>query len=225
VKATSSTPPIVKARHEAERQRCVYPVEDRAFELALAAGAEHQQPERQCRVPAPQQHVRPGCDVQQFRGEAPDGERAGGRGQGGPPPRQPGALGGHRGPLPDVDLRGRRHGRLRLDHRVGLGHGRSLGAPGHAPDSARSHLAQTLTRSRVRIPPSPSAPAIGRLRPRSGACRRARSAGRRPPPRERRRRRRTRRARCGRGRRRPRPPGSRTPRAGRRPWACRPTRS
>jgi hypothetical protein len=80
-------------RHKAKRKRRVYPVEDRAFELALAAGAEHQQPERQRRVPAPQQHVRPGGDVEQFRSEAPHGERAGGRGQRGPPPRQPGALG------------------------------------------------------------------------------------------------------------------------------------
>ena len=42
-----------EGRDKRERKRRVYPVEDRAFELALAAGAEHQQPERQRRIAAP----------------------------------------------------------------------------------------------------------------------------------------------------------------------------
>ena len=49
----------------------MYPVEDRALELALAAGAEHQQPERQRRVAAPQQHVRPGRDVEHSGAKRP----------------------------------------------------------------------------------------------------------------------------------------------------------
>ena len=50
-----------------------------------------------------------GAVSEQLRREAPDRERAGGRSQRRAPPREPRALGGHRGALPDVD-----RGRLRL---------------------------------------------------------------------------------------------------------------
>ena len=127
VKTTSSTPPIVNARHEPDRQRGVHPGGHGALELALAERAEHEHADRERRVAAAEHDVRPRRDAEQLGGETPDRERAGGRGQRGPPPRQPGALGRHRGALPDVD----RHVWLRL----GLGHAaESTGASEAAPD-------------------------------------------------------------------------------------------
>ena len=68
----------------------------RTLQLALALCADDREPDRESRVAAAEQDVRPRGDVEELRGEPTHSECAGGGAQCGAPPRQPGALRGHR---------------------------------------------------------------------------------------------------------------------------------
>jgi len=66
------------------------------LQLALALRADEPQPDRERRVAAAEENVRPCGDAEQFRGEPAYSERPGAGAQRGAPPRQPGALRSHR---------------------------------------------------------------------------------------------------------------------------------
>ena len=66
------------------------------LQLPLALCADDREPDRESRVAAAEQNVRPGGDVEELRGEPAHSERPGGGAQRGAPPRQPGALRSHR---------------------------------------------------------------------------------------------------------------------------------
>jgi len=91
----------------AEAQRHVAARAERVLELALALRAGEQQPDGERRVADAEQHVRPCRDAEQLRRQAADAECADAGGERGPPPGEPGPLGGHRRAPCLIDLSGR----------------------------------------------------------------------------------------------------------------------
>ena len=96
VRTASATPPTVKTPTVRNASGTCAPVLSACSSSRCRCAPDDQQSHRQRRVAAAQHDVWPCADCEQLRGEPPDAERADRGGQRGAPPRQPGALRGHR---------------------------------------------------------------------------------------------------------------------------------